>query len=159
MGEPSQPALCQPFILILLWREINHLGWFGCQGRGWDRTWLQTETPGKLPHCTQEGTCGLGLSRDIKMGSKKGSRGESPLWEIYVYQQIYVPCQHTFDHSHAVFVVSGEVGHYSSVRALLLYYTSASPTVTKTLKLVSQLSPWKPCLTQELSNTRTKKLL
>lgn len=92
----------------------------------------------------------MSCSRDIKAGSKKGSRDESSLWEIYIYLQIYAPSQHVFDHSHADFVANRKVGHYSSIAY------KCSPTIIKTLSLVSQLNPWKPCLAQELSNRKRR---
>lgn len=54
------------------------------------------------------------------------------------------------------FVVNREVGRYSSVRALFIYYTWVLLNVIHTTKLVSQLSPWKSCLAQELSNTKMR---
>lgn len=66
-------------------------------------------------------------SRDIKMGSKKGSGDENSLWEICIYWQIYAPSRLIFDHNHADFVVNRKVGHYSSTTS------ECSPTITKTL--------------------------
>lgn len=70
-------------------------------------------------------------SRDIKVGSKKGSRDEPSLWEIYIYWQIYAPSQHVFDHKQADFVANRNVGHYSFIT------NEHSPTIIKTLTLVS----------------------
>lgn len=79
------------------------------------------------------------------MGSKKGSGDENSLWEICIYWQIYAPSRPIFDHNHVDFAMNRKVGHYSST-------SECSPAIIKTLLLVSQLNPWKPCLAQELSN-------
>lgn len=52
-------------------------------------------------HTTLKAGRHMSHSRDIKVGSKKGSREESSLWKIHIYWQIYAPSQHVFDHSHS----------------------------------------------------------